>query len=321
MAWYDYIKQALGIQPRTRELLHEITANLNTRILASEDGAVIQFINFIDCDSNPNYPEAKKGHKWIVGLAGKIGGASGSSVETGDSIICIEDSDGGTEAQVGDEFRIGQVNIVGAVTGPDKSTNNAVARFDEATGKIIQNSLVTVDDSGSINIPAGQSYKINDVDILSAKVDKVEGKELSTNDFTDDYESLMNVHMNGDVNVYVTPLAVDVEVGDTAGGWTRDVVITLKNKAGAEVLSWFNGKLPISLSENTVGDGVSAFSGASPVSGGLVTFTDGVATVTVESSGTWAIGDTNTVTVSGPILGWSITSGENQSVESVIDNV
>ena len=42
----------------------------------------------------------------------------------------------------------------GDVVGPGSSTNNAIARFDGVTGKIIQNSLVTIDDTtGNINIP------------------------------------------------------------------------------------------------------------------------------------------------------------------------
>jgi hypothetical protein len=38
----------------------------------------------------------------------------------------------------------------GDVTGPASSTDNAVARFDLTTGKIIQNSQVIVDDSGTV---------------------------------------------------------------------------------------------------------------------------------------------------------------------------
>lgn len=39
----------------------------------------------------------------------------------------------------------------GDVTGPSSSTDNAVARFDLTTGKIIQNSTVTIDDSGVVS--------------------------------------------------------------------------------------------------------------------------------------------------------------------------
>jgi len=39
----------------------------------------------------------------------------------------------------------------GDVTGPGSSTDNAIARYDLATGKIIQNSGVTIDDSNNID--------------------------------------------------------------------------------------------------------------------------------------------------------------------------
>lgn len=42
----------------------------------------------------------------------------------------------------------------GDVTGPASSTDNAVARYDGATGKLIQNSIVTIDDNGVTVIPA-----------------------------------------------------------------------------------------------------------------------------------------------------------------------
>lgn len=39
----------------------------------------------------------------------------------------------------------------GDVVGPSSSTNNAIARFDLATGKLIKNSVVTIDDSGNFD--------------------------------------------------------------------------------------------------------------------------------------------------------------------------
>lgn len=41
----------------------------------------------------------------------------------------------------------------GDVTGPGSSTDNAVARYDSTTGKIIQNSGVTIDDSDNMTVP------------------------------------------------------------------------------------------------------------------------------------------------------------------------
>lgn len=46
---------------------------------------------------------------------------------------------------------------VGDVLGPGASTDNAIARFHGATGKIIQNSLVKINDAGGIVIPDGQT--------------------------------------------------------------------------------------------------------------------------------------------------------------------
>lgn len=41
----------------------------------------------------------------------------------------------------------------GDVVGPGSATDNAIARFDSTTGKLIQNSAVTVDDTGAITFP------------------------------------------------------------------------------------------------------------------------------------------------------------------------
>ena len=49
----------------------------------------------------------------------------------------------------------------GDVFGPASSTDNTIARFDGTDNKTIQGSLVSIDDSGSVNIPTGQTYKIN----------------------------------------------------------------------------------------------------------------------------------------------------------------
>jgi hypothetical protein len=41
------------------------------------------------------------------------------------------------------------------VEGPTASTDNALARFDGTTGKVVQNSSVTVDDSGNLTASTG----------------------------------------------------------------------------------------------------------------------------------------------------------------------
>jgi hypothetical protein len=125
-------------------------------------GDAMGYKGAIDCSENPNYPAANAGDVYKVSVAGKIGGASGPNVESGDILLCDTDSTAaGNHATVGSHWGIQQVNIDGAVIGPASATDNAIARFDSTTGKLIQDSLATVDDSGSMNIPSGQSYKID----------------------------------------------------------------------------------------------------------------------------------------------------------------
>jgi hypothetical protein len=51
----------------------------------------------------------------------------------------------------------------GDVVGPAISTDHAVPRFDGIDGVTLLNSLMTLSDAGSPNIPAGQTYNINGV--------------------------------------------------------------------------------------------------------------------------------------------------------------
>lgn len=70
----------------------------------------------IDCSTNPNYPAAATaGMQWVISVAGKIGGASGKSVEVDDVIQSLAPNAGGTQAAVGSSWHIGQGNIVGAL--------------------------------------------------------------------------------------------------------------------------------------------------------------------------------------------------------------
>ena len=81
------------------------------------------FKGAINASANPNYPSGVTGDTWKISVAGKIGGASGVNVEAGDTIICVTDNAGGTQATVGSNWTILQTNIDGAVT-----TGGAIAQ-------------------------------------------------------------------------------------------------------------------------------------------------------------------------------------------------
>jgi hypothetical protein len=68
-----------------------------------------------DCSANPNYPAASKGDSYTVSVAGKIGGASGSSVDVGDVFVATADNAGGTQAAVGSSWVILEHNLVSAL--------------------------------------------------------------------------------------------------------------------------------------------------------------------------------------------------------------
>lgn len=52
----------------------------------------------------------------------------------------------------------------GDVVGPASSTDNAIARYDLTTGKIIQNSGVTIDDSDNLTLPGQADLRFADSD-------------------------------------------------------------------------------------------------------------------------------------------------------------
>lgn len=68
----------------------------------------------LDCSTNPNYPSASAGHLYIVSGSGKIGGASGSSVSTGNLLICMtDDTASGDHSTVGSNWNIVNTSVSG----------------------------------------------------------------------------------------------------------------------------------------------------------------------------------------------------------------
>jgi len=146
-----------------------VTKGYADNLLAANDALVYK--GAIDCSTNPNFPAASAGHTYKVEVNGKIGGTDGIVVYIGDTIICTQDNTlTGDLAAVGTYWNVLHTSSEGNVIGPASATSNAVSIYNGTTGKIIKNSLVTIDASGSVNIPTDQNYKINGSAITTANI-------------------------------------------------------------------------------------------------------------------------------------------------------
>lgn len=94
------------------------------------DTAVTGLMDFkgsTDCSANPNYPAASKGDAYVVSVAGKIGGASGTSVDVGDVYLAKADNAGGTQAAVGTSWTVLEHNLAGALLAANNLSDLASA--------------------------------------------------------------------------------------------------------------------------------------------------------------------------------------------------
>lgn len=98
------------------------------------DNSVAGLFDFkgdFDASASPNYPAASKADAYHISVAGKIGGASGKSVDVGDLVVAKADNAGGTEASVGTSWYVVEHNLVGALIAANNLsdiTNSATAR-------------------------------------------------------------------------------------------------------------------------------------------------------------------------------------------------
>jgi hypothetical protein len=102
------------------------TAFVTTAVAAAVAG-LLELKGSTDCSANPNYPAASKGDTYIVTVAGKIGGASGKSVDVGDVYVASADNAGGNEASVGTSWFVLEHNLAGALLSANNLSDVANA--------------------------------------------------------------------------------------------------------------------------------------------------------------------------------------------------
>jgi hypothetical protein len=89
----------------------------------------------------------------------------------------------------------------GDVAGPSSATDNAVARFDTTTGKLIQNSLVIIDDTGSVtgvNALTAQSLTVNNNATLgSSNTDSLDVRARISSDLDPETNNAKDIGSSG----------------------------------------------------------------------------------------------------------------------------
>lgn len=94
----------------------------------------------------------------------------------------------------------------GDVVGPASSTDNAIARFDDTTGKLIQDSLATIDDLGNISLPGSATVDGRDVSVDGTKLDGIEaGADVTDTANVTAAGALMDSEVDADIKTFSLP--------------------------------------------------------------------------------------------------------------------
>ena len=160
----------------------DIVPALNTLLAEGYQGV-------IDCSTNPKYVAGftepyMKDWFWRVSVAGKIGGASGVSVEAGDMIICTVDNTlAGTQVQVGANFMIVEKNFrtLTQVLNPNEQSINCSALLRDGTSSPLMYYNVTISNVETFLLAANLG-----VTTALTAGNSVQGTHLALTGFTGD---------------------------------------------------------------------------------------------------------------------------------------
>jgi hypothetical protein len=221
-------------------------------------------------------------------------------------------------------------SLGGDVVGPASATDNAIARFDTTTGKLLQNSVVTVSDTGatagittlaavtSVTTPIVQASNSGGLALKnSAGTTQISmgaggGDNLSINVATNinGANAQIDISPTGTGHVHIKPSGTGgVEIAPTSAGTMNNMVI--------------GGTTPLAASVTDLSvTGTTSFDGSQGTNGQVLTSagTGNTPTWTTPTTGTvTSVGGTGTV--NGITLTGTVTSSGNLTLGGTLSNV
>jgi len=196
--------------------------------LAAIDAFV--FKGGIDASTEPDYPAADAGWTYKFTADGKIGGAAGIAVKSGDSIICTEDgTPSGDQATVGDKWIIIRSNLDGVVIGPNVAVDERIAVFDLTTGKLIKDGGMTIADVLGY-ADAGDAFVQQYAEQITSYVPVKQAMDCATTSALPAYTAFVGTttQLFADVNGYFP--STDSVLNDATHTISR---VLVKNEVGA----------------------------------------------------------------------------------------
>jgi hypothetical protein len=229
-------------------------------------------------------------------------------------------------------------SLGGDVVGPASATDNAIARYDTTTGKLIQNSLVIVDDTGSVtgvNALTAQSLTVNNnATFGTSNSDTINFVGRINSDFDPATDNTYDLGRVGHEwrNLYIDGTAnIDSLIADTAdinaGTIDNTTIGATTPQNGSFVNLSVTGTLSFDAAQGTSGQVLtSAGTGntptwTTPTTGTVTSITAGTGLTggTITTSGTIAI-DSTVVVTSGSYANPSwITSLDGSKITGTMD--
>jgi len=290
----------------------------------------ITYKGAIACVGNPNYPAGNSGDVYKCSSAGKVGGASGTSVSVGDQIVCnTNNTPAGDQATVGAYWNIFANSVNLASPGPIGGNTPSTGAFTTING------LTETAQSVGFTIAGGTTSKTLTVPLDAS----VSGTNTGDNATNSQYSGLVtNATHTGDVtgatSLTIANKAVTLAKMDDMA--TASLIYRKTASAGVpEVNSLATLKADLGLTGTNSGDQTSVTGNAGTVTNatlttaltvntGAVTLKGNVANTSALTIGAGAVsvsgtntGDqTNISGNSATVTGLSVTAGKTLSVSN-----